>query len=197
MSGKTILKNGKSITYGLSILVLVGVLGLVAYFTKGLDSSNFQPFTVEINGENVESIETPIEINPNTPLVANINYTFGAVGKEMSGYSIEILPATDFNFSVDGVQHAFSQETELDKGFIVESDGSVFTITPKGDLTDILDAVYPNCEITMNKSEVPLDTDIFKVVVHSKEDTSKVTIGFRISNLFVKGITLDKEVIYY
>ena len=186
----------KIIAYVLLLLVVAGVFGFVAYFTNGF-TGDFKSFYVVVNDKNVLSTESGVEVSPDTPLTGNVKYTFGAVSKEISGYELVIQPAADFDFTVDGVAHSFADEKDLKNGFEISGDETTFTIKPKGALMEILKGNYPDKEIVINKSTVPTDKDLFKVIVYSKDKTASVTIGCVLKDMFMEGVRLDKEVIVF
>ena len=197
MSGKSAnLKVSKVITYILIFLVIVGILGFVAYFTNGF-SGDFKEFYVNVDGKNVLAEESGVMLAADAPLTANIKYTFGAFSNDISGYHLAVLPATDFDFTVDGEPHKFADEKDLSAGFEITEGEEEFTLTPKGSLADILKAVYPESEIEFDKRKVPLDTDLFKVVVYSQDKSAHITIGCRLKDPFMEGVILDKEVIVF
>ena len=197
MSGKSAkLKISKVITYILIFLVLVGCLGFVAYFTNGF-TGDFKEFYVNVDGKNVLAEAEGYMLAADAPLSANVKYTFGAISKDISGYHLAVLPATDFTFTVDGEEHKFADEKDLSAGFEIIEGEEEFTLTPKGSLMDILQAVYPDTEIVMDKSQISLDKDLFKVVVYSEDKSAKVVIGCRLKDPFMEGVRLDKEVITF
>ena len=64
MSGKSVtLQAGRIITYVLIVLLLVGGVGFVAYFTNGF-TDGFKSFYVSVNGENVLDAKTDVIISP-------------------------------------------------------------------------------------------------------------------------------------
>ena len=197
MSGKSAnLKVGKVITYILIFLVIVGVLGFVAYFTNGF-TGDFKEFYVNVDGKNVLSETKGVMLAADAPLSANVKYTFGAVSKDISGYHLAVLPATDFDFTVDGEAHKFADEKDLSAGFEITEGEEEFTLTPKGSLVEMLQAVYPDSEIVLDKSKVPIDVDLFKVIVYSEDKSASVVIGCRLKDPFMEGVRLDKEVITF
>ena len=75
-----------------------------------------------------------------------VKYTFGALNKDITGYSVKVIPnaaGKDFNFTVDGQMHSFQAETDLTAGFEIERGENSFTIAPKGGINKILAATYP------------------------------------------------------
>ena len=168
--------------------------GLGIFMTKKMmDDVSYE----YIDGKNVLAEAEGYLIDADTPLSANVKYTFGAVSKDISGYHLAVLPAADFTFIVDGEEHKFADEKDLSAGFEIIEGEEEFTLTPKGSLMDILQAVYPDTEIVMDKSQISLDKDLFKVVVYSEDKSAKVVIGCRLKDPFMEGVRLDKEVITF
>ena len=197
MSGKSAkLKVSKVLTYILIFLVVAGVLGFVAYFTNGF-TGEFKEFYVNVDGKNVLAEEKGVMLAADAPLTANVKYTFGAVSKDISGYHLAVLPATDFDFTVNGEPHKFADEKDLSAGFEIIEGEEEFKLTPKGSLVEILQAVYPDAEIEVDKSKIPLDVDLFKVIVYSQDKTASIVIGCRLKDPFMEGVRLDKEVITF
>ena len=51
--------------------------------------------------------------------------------------------------------------------------------------------------VDVNKELVALDSDLFRVVITSYNGEASVSIAFSISDSFLSGVTLDKEVIVF
>ena len=197
MSGKSVtLQAGRIITYILIVLLLVGGVGFVAYFTNGF-TDGFKSFYVSVNGENVLDAKTDVIISPSAPLEVDVKYTFGRFSKKLTGYEVKVVPAADFTFTVDGATHSFANEEDLTGGFEIVEDDESFTLVPKGGLGFIMSGVYPDSEVVVNKSSVPKDTDLFTVIVYSKDKKASVSIGCRLEDYDTEGVTLDEEAIEF
>ena len=127
-TGKTV---GKVIAYILVLLVVAGVIAVIVRFTGGSAGG--------------------YEITNEKPLTVDVKYTFGSAGGDVSGYSVKVVPhaveGKDFDFTLDDQVYSFQAETDLTAGFDIAREETSFTITPKGGVTEVLRAVYPNNEI--------------------------------------------------
>ena len=185
------------ITYVLIVLALVGVIGFIAKFTSGF-TSDFKTFYVSIDGKDIMTSDKGYGLELNETMKVDINYTFENSDTVVSGYSVKVIPnavdGKDFDFAVDDSVYSFQKEEDLTDGFIIEKDENSFTITPKGDLTDILRAVYPESEIADCTDEAY--TDMFSLVVTSYNGESTVVINFTVLQ-DPKRVTFDKESIIF
>ena len=100
----------------------------------------------------------------------------------------------DFDFVVDDSVYSFQKEEDLTDGFIIEKKENSFTITPKGDLTDILRAVYPDSEIADCTDKTY--EDMFSLVITSYNGESTVIVNFTVFQEPVL-VTFDKESIIF
>lgn len=145
--GKTV---GKIIAYVLVLLVVVGVIGVIVRFTGGF-TSDFKTFYVTVDGKDVLTTASGYKLTTTQPLTVDVKYTFGSAGGDASGYSVKIVPNVieneDFDFTLNGDVYSYQAETDLTAGFEIERGETSFTLTPKGGLTEILQAVYPNYEV--------------------------------------------------
>ncbi len=193
-TGKTI---GKAIAYVLVLLVVVGIVGLIVKFTGGF-TSDFKTFYVSVDGKDVLTTSGGFETAVNGPLTVNVKYAFGSAGKNASGYSVQVVPNAienkDFDFTLNGDVYSFQAETDLTAGFEIERGETSFTITPKGGLTEILKAVYPNYEVgdCGNKGYA----DMYALIVTSYNGKANVKLCFSVLEK-VAGITLDKDTIVF
>ena len=128
----------------------------------------------------------------------DIKYTFGKAGGDVSGYSVKVIPnaieGKDFDFTLDEQVYSYQAETDLTGGFDIEYGETSFTIKPKGSITDILRAVYPNNEIGDCSGKEY--ADMFTLVVTSYNGESSVLLHF-VAVSTVTFIELDQEVIVF
>ncbi len=190
------MKAAKIISYILLVLVFVAVCGVIVYFTGGF-TSDFKTFYVNIDGKDVLSSADGYTLSADTPLQVNVKYTFGAINKDISGYSVKVIPNTagkDFDFTVDGQTYSYQAESDLSKGFNIESGESSFTIRPKGGINEILAAIYPDSEIEDCRNKTY--ENMYLLVVTSYNGEASVKIAFSIVES-IYGIKLDKEAIVF
>lgn len=185
------------LSYLIIVILLVGVCGMVAYFTNGF-TSDFKTFYIAVDGKDVLANSSGYVMTVDSATDIDVKYTFESVNDDISGYSVKVYANTDkendFTFTIDGETHNFSNETDLSKGFeIVESEKS-FTIKPKGTINEILSSVYNGQEVS-NCDEYMYE-DMFVMTVTSYNGESSITIKFSVYST-QSGITLDKEVIVF
>lgn len=187
----------KVIGYILLVLVVVGVIGVIVYFTGGF-TSDFKTFYVSVDGKDVLTSAGGYKISQEMPLTVDVKYTFGSAGGDVSGYSVKIVPhvveGKDFDFTLDDQVYSFQAETDLTAGFDIAREETSFTITPKGGVTEVLRAVYPNNEIG-DCSDKGYE-DMYALIVTSYNGKASVTLYFSVLQE-VAGVTLDQEVIEF
>lgn len=187
----------KVIGYMLLVLVVVGVIGVIVYFTGGF-TSDFKTFYVSVDGKDVLTSAGGYKISQEMPLTVDVKYTFGSAGGDVSGYSVKIVPhaveGKDFDFTLDDQVYSFQAETDLTAGFNIAREETSFTITPKGGVTEVLRAVYPNNEIG-DCSDKGYE-DMYALIVTSYNGKASVTLYFSVLQE-VAGVTLDQEVIEF
>ena len=190
-------KIGKIISYIVIVLVLVAACGLLAYFTNGF-TSDFKTFYVECDGQQVLSTSEGFEMAKDEPMTVDVKYTFGAVNKEISGYSVKVVPnavqGKDFDFTLDGDAYSFQAEDDLTAGFEIVQEETSFTVKPKGGINEIMKAVYPNYEVGDCRGKAY--ENMFTLIVTSYNGEASVKLNFTVTE-HVEGVILDKEVIKF
>lgn len=185
------------LSYLLIVALLVGVCGVIVYFTNGF-TSDFKTFYIAVDGKDVLTNTGGYELTPDEPTTIDVKYTFDKINSEISGYSIRLSANTDeehdFSFTVDGETHYFSTEKDLSKGFVIEQTENSFTIKPKGDLDVILANVYEGQEVSPC-GEMTYE-DMFVLTVVSYNEEAKISLKFMVP-YGIKSITFDKEVIVF
>lgn len=193
-TGKTV---GKVIAYILVLLVVAGVIAVIVRFTGGF-TSDFKTFYVSVDGKDVLASAGGYEVTNEKPLTVDVKYTFGSAGGDVSGYSVKVVPhaveGKDFDFTLDDQVYSFQAETDLTAGFDIAREETSFTITPKGGVTEVLRAVYPNNEIG-DCSDKGYE-DMYALIVTSYNGKASVTLYFSVLQE-VAGVTLDQEVIEF
>ena len=193
-TGKTV---GKVIAYILVLLVVAGVIAVIVRFTGGF-TSDFKTFYVSVDGKDILTSAGGYEVTNEKPLTVDVKYTFGSAGGDVSGYSVKVAPhaveGKDFDFTLDDQVYSFQAETDLTAGFDIAREETSFTITPKGGVTEVLSAVYPNNEIG-DCSDKGYE-DMYALIVTSYNGEASVTLYFSVLQE-VAGVTLDQEVIVF
>ena len=193
-TGKTV---GKVIAYILVLLVVAGVIAVIVRFTGGF-TSDIKTFYVSVDGKDILTSAGGYEVTNEKPLTVDVKYTFGSAGGDVSGYSVKVVPhaveGKDFDFTLDDQVYSFQAETDLTAGFDIAREETSFTITPKGGVTEVLRAVYPNNEIG-DCSDKGYE-DMYALIVTSYNGKASVTLYFSMLQE-VAGVTLDQEVIEF
>lgn len=197
MSRQGTQKVGKIISYIAIVMVLVVVCGLLAYFTNGF-TSDFKTFYVESGGKQVLATSDGFVISNTEPLNVYVKYTFSSLNKQVSGYSVKVVPNTvdgkDFDILLDGSAYSFQAENDMTAGFNIEKSESSFTVSPKGGINDILQAVYPSYSIGDARDKAY--ENMFSLIVTSYNGESSVKLNFSVVEK-IEGVILDKEVIVF
>ena len=128
----------------------------------------------------------------------DVKYTFGALSKEVSGYDIKIVPNADndFAFTVDGEVYSFSAIDDCTKAFEIAREETSFTIYYTS-MQDVLDKIYEDSEVKMNKKDIDFEKDQFTVIVTSYNGESSICIGFRLADSVIDKVSLSEEVIEF
>lgn len=191
------MKAAKILTYCVLVLLFVAVCGFIFYYTGGF-TSDFKTFYVNIDGKDILTSADGYKLSADMPLQLNVKYTFGALNKNVSGYSVKVVPnaieGKDFDFIVDGQTYSYQAETDLTAGFDISQAENSFTITPKGGINKILAAIYPESEIEDCRNKTY--ENMYSLVVTSYNSAASVEIHFSIDEPLYD-IVLDKEEIVF
>ena len=188
-------KTVKIISWVLIVLALVGAIGAIAYFSGGL-SGEYQSFYLTVNGKDVVKSGTNFEATLTEPLSVEVKYSLE--DENSTGYTVKIVPnalsGKDFDFTLDGDVYSYQGEKDLTAGFDIKYNENSFTVTPKGTLTEIMQAVYPNYTVG-DLTECGYD-NMFLLVVTSYDGEQSVNVAFTVpENL--SGIKLDPDHIIF
>lgn len=185
----------KVISWVLIVLLLVTVGGAIAYFTGGF-TTEFKTFYVNVDGKDILTSASGYTIDTSDPMTVNIKYTFAE--DTINGYTVKVvpnaIPGKDFDFTIDGEVYSFQAESDLTAGFDIEYKETSFTITPKGNLSEVMAALYPNNTVS-DCTDLGY-SNMFLLVVGSHNGESTVTIAFSIAEA-VTGIELVPDHIYF
>ena len=184
------------VTYIAIVLVVVMLVGFLAYFTNGF-TGDFKSFYLVVNGEEIMSSKGGYHLNQSEPLQVDVVYTFGALSEEISGYTVEVVPNTDFTFSVDGEYYGFGAEANLNAGFNIVYEEDSFTIATKGGIKEILQAMYPNKTIEVDKTQIDFSQDLVNVIVYSADGSVAITSGCSINDSPIDSVSLNMEEIVF
>lgn len=182
MAKKKQVKTGLIITYVVVALLLIAVVGLVAFFTNGF-TSEFATFFLKVNGDFVTGDAVNYCTSTINPLNVETLYTFEpAETEENRGYIIDIKVNENisFNFAVDGEMHSSRDDIDWTLAFDITETDKGFTLTPKSNyLGDILALVCggENAEYSI-PDNVP---NMFCLHVYSYDESACINVYFSVS----------------
>lgn len=187
-------KASNFISYVLFALIVISLIGFLAKNTGGF-TSGFKTFSVECNGKEISTSAGGFETTKEEPLVVNVKYNFDS---NASGYSVKVVPnalaGKDFDFILDGAVYSYQAEKDLTDGFNIEYEENSFALTPKGNLTQIIQANYPN-KVVEDCVQYAYK-DMFTLVITSYNGESSVYLNFCVPEKVV-GVELSQEVIVF
>ena len=194
MQNKTI----RILSYALLGLLVVGVIGFVAYFTNGF-KSDFKTFYINVDGKDIMGSDGGYKVSKGKPLEVKVKYVFSAGSNQKKEYSVKVVPNTidgrDFTFSDEKEEKSFQSVEDITSGFDIKKTESEFTVSPKGNtVEEVLKVVYPNGKFD-NVNEKGYE-NMFTLVVTSYDGKANVKLNFSLSSK-VSGVTLDKEGILF
>lgn len=188
----------KVISYSISIILILGVIGGAYYLTNGF-KKEITTFDVLYNGQ---SVVTSSDIN--LPYAEEITFNVKCLlqlldkTEEKKDYTIRVVPniteSTNFDFNVDGKIYSFAGESDLTSAFDIKKNVDSFSLFLPKTLTmeNILKTNYPNSTITIPTALTELN--YFKIVVSSFDLKNEVSFNFFLK-VYVQGIYLDKGAI--
>lgn len=191
----------------LLILLILGIAGGVIYYFTRPQGLYLRMDKSVITDNSDVAIEHSGEENYFT-----IGHSNGFGSYSVSDCVVKVVPNADenhnFTFTVNGEESSYGAESDISAAFCkdydgksipVKSDGSFSIATDKMTMTEILQAVYPDKQVTMtdeigntNFGKYPY----FALYVVSPDGKESVTIPFRYY-FEVVGVELDKEAIIW
>ncbi len=183
-----------SVGFFLLFLVLFGfILG-----TLREDSAEKSTLYVEYKGEQLEN-GASLELSPAEPIRFDIEYELEWL-TGARGFHVKIIPLitkeTNFTFSYDWYQKAYSDVTSLNVGFDLQAKEDYFTLQVPGDLNEILQKQFPANTISGTPSAFYSGIDYFTIVILSDDQSEQIKINFSIAP-DVEEINLGKESIVF
>ena len=194
MQNKTI----RILNYVLLSLLVVGVIGFVAYFTNGF-KSDFKTFYINVDGKDVMESDDGYKVSKGKPLEIKVKYVFSGATNQKKEYSVKVVPniidGREFTFSDEKEEKSFQSVEDITSGFDIKKTESGFTISSKGNsVEEVLKAVYPNGKFD-NVNDKGYE-NMFTLVVTSYDGKANVKLNFSLSSK-VSGVTLNKESILF
>ncbi len=185
-------KIANFVVFLLAILLIVGAIGALFYFTNGFNEAPTSFYAV-VNGDRVNSLAKGYDLGEK-PLTVDVHYIFDSSDKKKD-YSLKVVPHLnedkDFTFTVSGKSYKFSEVGDLTKGFNITYDGMSFVLSTKGNLQQVLSAAYGSEVTELSSVGYP---DMFELQIISYNEKSVISILFTLPDkIFVEGIELDQD----
>ena len=92
--------------------------------------------------------------------------------------------------------YSFSAIEDCTKAFEIAREETSFTIYYTS-MQDVLDKIYEDSEVKMNKKDIDFEKDQFTVIVTSYNGESSICIGFRLADSVIDKVSLSEEVIEF
>ena len=185
----------KLIAWIVIVLMLIGSIGAIAYYTNGF-RSGYKSFYLTVNGDKVMTSAKGYNATIIEPLMVEVKYS---LGDDSSGdYSVKIVPnqisGKDFDFTLNDDVYSYQGEKDLTAGFDIKYAENSFTVTPKGGLNEIMQAIYPS--YTVGDLTGCGYENMFLLVVTSYDGEQSVKVAFTVPEK-LSGITLTPDHIIF
>ena len=173
------------------ILLLGGIIGIAMYFSG-------YSFYVTCEDQMVFDTAGGFKMTEDEELRVDVGYAFNFGDKKITGYSVKVVPnaisGKNFDFEMDRSLYSYQAEKDLTAGFNIVQEETYFTISPKGGITDILKAVYPDA-IIGDCRQYAYD-NMYSLIVYSHDGEEYVKLNFSVVEI-LEGVELDKEAIEF
>ena len=167
------------ILYVVLVLAVLGGIGAVGYFTSGF-TSDFQTMYLRYEGENIIGSTENAEFVDDCVYLYEVKYTFGALAKKQTGYSVKVVPYitdNDFSFTVNGEQHQYSELTDLTSCFDIAYNKESFTIAGNAQMQTVLERYYEGATVVIDSPMMEMH-DYYTLVVYSYNKKANVQVSF-------------------
>ena len=153
---------------------------------------------VEYNGKEIDDGES-VALATGGPVRFDVGYELEWLTGER-GFYVKVVPRitseTNFTFSYDWYQKAYSDVTSLNVGFDLQAGKDYFTLQVPGDLGTILQKQFPANTISGTPSALDSGIDYFTIVILSDDQSEQIKVNFHITTT-LSGVGLDKETIVF
>ena len=153
---------------------------------------------VEYNGKEIDDGES-VTLATGEPVRFDVGYELEWLTGER-GFYVKVVPRitseTNFTFSYDWYQKAYSDVTSLNVGFDLQAGKDYFTLQIPGDLGAIFEKQFPANTISGTPSALDSGIDYFTIVILSDDQSEQIKVNFHITRT-LSGVGLDKETIVF
>lgn len=177
MRNRSIKRASQVIAYILVVLLLVGVLGGIIYFTNFFQE-DFSTVFIEVDGKRVSTEYKGYELSE--------KMSVKITSLPQSDYEITILPhidsGKDFTFNVGENIISFSEVKDCSPGFVIDysEDRKSFELTPKGTIDDLLKNIYPSF---IDSCKDKIYEDMFELRITFSEIEKVISVYFYVPNV--------------
>ncbi len=177
----------------ISLLLLVGALGLIIYFTGG-GTHDFATFYLTYGDQSIMDTTSGFVLNHYDENRFDVHYTFD--DKKKNAYDVEIKGNDEYSFTytVDGEEYEFDGDLDLTKYFNITKDETFFTIDGKFNINSILMARHNGAEVVLPEN-LPEHAEYFIMTVKSTTQDSKIVI-YLATVPELEGIGLPEEILF-
>ena len=177
----------------ISLLLLVGALGLIIHFTGG-GTHNFATFYLSYGDQTIMDTASGFVLDPFEENRFDVHYTFDENKK--NAYEVEIKgnDTYSFTYTVNGEEYNFDSSVDLTECFDVKKSDTFFTVKGSETLESLLMRRHNGAEVVIPDS-VPDTGDFFVMTVKSTTQDSKITIYLKLDPT-LQSITLPEEIIF-
>lgn len=175
------------------VLLVVAVIGLVAYFTKGFSTNVFY---IKVNGEIVSEATAGYLTSREAPLNVEVKEAFD-VGEESPNYFVEIKANEEisFTYSVDGVMHTFNNDIDWNSLFYIEQNENGFLLIPKADcLDELLGEAHGGSKVEFALPDEVLN--IFCMTISSEDASKQYKVYFSLPQVRTGIVLSEKEMVF-
>ncbi len=173
------------------VLLLIAVLGLVAYFTNGF-KSNFNSLYIKVDGKVVTKDSADHYVSIAQPLFVETNYAIDFNEEEQADYIVDIKANKNvsFTYSVDEQQHAFNNDADWNTVFDIKHVENGFYLSPKADALDaLLGMLHESGNIDFSLPDEV--ANIFCMTISNLDGSIQHNIYFSLAHLRTS-VVLDK-----
>lgn len=176
MRNRSIKRASRVVAYILVVLLLVGVLGGIIYFTNFFQS-DFSTEFIELDGKRVTAEYKGYELSE--------KMSVKIISLPQSDYEVTILPHKsdkDFTFNIDGKSIVFSEIKDCSPGFVIDysEDRKSFELTPKGTIDEILKNIYPGLTASCKDK---IYADMFELRITFSKTEKVISVYFYVPNV--------------
>lgn len=173
------------ITSLLILLLFAGVFAVIFRFTNGFEE-DFKSFYVTYNGKDIFATKNKLFLPRGEEHRFDVKYTFDFLEDgetEVKDYNVKIVPKvdedTDFTFTVDGKEYAYSSVSDLTKGFQIFKYDTYFilSITEATSLESVLEAVCGK-DVECPTDESRSSSYLYTLVISSYDESVTYYIDF-------------------